>query len=130
VKSVKPDVKESAIYIACIHVTTPLRNQYRSNLESLILEKFKPLINIPQKYFPYRDDFNSEKKEKIVTEPYPRTVVKITESSSDEEQDEEEDEDEEEVDQHEETAQESCLKNRDETSVLKITEPSSSDLQE
>jgi hypothetical protein len=125
VKSVKTDVKDSEIYIACIHVTNPLRNQYRSNLESLILEKFKPLINIPQKYFPYRDDFNSEKKEKIVTEPYPRTVVKITESSSDEEE-----QDEEEVDQHEETAQESCLKDRDGTSVLKITEPSSSDLQE
>lgn len=38
VKSVKPDVKDSAIYIACIHVTNPLRNHYRDQLETLILE--------------------------------------------------------------------------------------------
>ena len=52
-KIIKPDEKESEIYNACIHITNPLRNEYYTELETLILEKFQPILTIPQKYFPY-----------------------------------------------------------------------------
>jgi hypothetical protein len=55
VKQIRPDEKESEIYYACIHVTNPLRNQDYNNdqLETLILEKFTPILEIPQKYKNY-----------------------------------------------------------------------------
>jgi hypothetical protein len=55
IKVVRPDEKESSIYNACIHVTNPLRNQYYNNheLETLILEKFTPVLIIPQKHNNY-----------------------------------------------------------------------------
>jgi hypothetical protein len=53
VKLARPDEKESAIYYACIHVTNPLRNEYHNELETLILDKFNPILVIPQKYKNY-----------------------------------------------------------------------------
>lgn len=55
IKLVRPDEKESSIYYACIHVTNPLRNKdyYNDQLETLILEKFTPVLIIPQKHNNY-----------------------------------------------------------------------------
>lgn len=58
VKAIRPNEKEPTIYRACMNVTNPLRNKYYDELETLILEKYKPVLFIPQKYFPYPNDEN------------------------------------------------------------------------